>query len=69
MSMSVFLRGVKKLQVNTAFGGSLTAADVGTSLADFLALCDRGKKEKEAGENCMMMSFQNLYSSPYILLW
>jgi hypothetical protein len=34
MSMSVVLRGTKKLLVNTAFGGSLTAADVGTGLVD-----------------------------------
>jgi hypothetical protein len=40
VSMSVVLRGVKKLRVNTAFGGSLTAADVGTSLFDFLAVCE-----------------------------
>jgi hypothetical protein len=38
LSMSVVLRGAKKLPVNTAFGGSLTAADVGTDLIDFLAV-------------------------------
>jgi hypothetical protein len=41
MSMSIVMRGVKKLQVNTAFGGSLIDADVGTDLADFLAVCER----------------------------
>jgi hypothetical protein len=30
VSMSEVVRGVKKLQVNIAFGGRLTAADVGT---------------------------------------
>jgi hypothetical protein len=39
-SMSVVLRGAKKLRVHTAFGGSLTAADVGTVLVDFLADCE-----------------------------
>jgi hypothetical protein len=29
-----------RLRVNTAFGGSLTAADVGTGLVDFLAVCE-----------------------------
>jgi hypothetical protein len=28
------------LQVNSDFGGSLTAADVGTGLVDFLAICE-----------------------------
>jgi hypothetical protein len=40
VSMSVVLRSVKKVQVNTAFRGSLTAADVGTDLVDFLAVCE-----------------------------
>jgi hypothetical protein len=40
VSMSVVLRSAKKVQVNTAFGGSLTAADVGTDLVDFLAVCE-----------------------------
>jgi hypothetical protein len=40
MSMSVVLRGMKKLQVNTDFGGSLTAVDVGTGLVYFLAVCE-----------------------------
>jgi hypothetical protein len=40
MSMSVVLRGAKTLRVNTAFGGSLTAADVGTGLVDFFAVCE-----------------------------
>jgi hypothetical protein len=39
VSMPGVLRGAKKLRVNTAFGGSLTAADVGTGLVDFLAVC------------------------------
>jgi hypothetical protein len=38
VSISVVLRGAKKLRVNTVFGGSLTAADVGTVLVDFLAV-------------------------------
>jgi hypothetical protein len=40
LSMSVVLRGAKKLQVNIAFGGSLTAVDVGTALIEFLAACE-----------------------------
>jgi hypothetical protein len=36
--MSVVLRGLKKLRVNTAIGGILSAADVGTGLVDFLAV-------------------------------
>jgi hypothetical protein len=40
VSMSVVLRGAKKLQVNTDFGGSLTVVDVGTGLVAFLALCE-----------------------------
>jgi hypothetical protein len=39
MSMSGVLRGAKKLQINTDFGGSLTAADIGTGLVYFLAVC------------------------------
>jgi hypothetical protein len=39
MSKPVLI-GAKKLQINTTFGGNLTAADVGTSLVDFLAVCD-----------------------------
>jgi hypothetical protein len=35
VSMSVDLRDVKKLRVNTAFGGRLTAADVGTGIATY----------------------------------
>jgi hypothetical protein len=38
VSMSLILRVAKKLRVITAFGGSLTAADVGTGLIEFLAL-------------------------------
>jgi hypothetical protein len=37
VSMSVALRGAKKLRVNSDFGGSLTAADVGTGLVNVLA--------------------------------
>jgi hypothetical protein len=40
VSTSVVLRGAKKLQINISFGGSLTAVDVGTGLADFLAVCE-----------------------------
>jgi hypothetical protein len=40
MSMSVVLRGMKKLQFNTDFGGRLTAADVGTGLVYFLDVCE-----------------------------
>jgi hypothetical protein len=35
MSMSVVLRGGKKLRFNTAFGGSLRVTVVGTGLVDF----------------------------------
>jgi hypothetical protein len=42
VSMSVVLRGAKKLRVDTAFGGSLTAADVGTDLVDFLTVIFHG---------------------------
>jgi hypothetical protein len=38
--ISVVLKGAKKLRVNTAFGGSLRAADVGTGSVNFLALCE-----------------------------
>jgi hypothetical protein len=41
VSMSVVLRGAKKLQAGTAFGCSFTAADVGTELVDLLAACVR----------------------------
>jgi hypothetical protein len=34
------LRDGKKLRVNTDFGDSLTAADFGTGLVDFLAVCE-----------------------------
>jgi hypothetical protein len=40
MSMPVVLRDAKKLRVNTAVGGSLTAVDVGTGLVEFLAVCE-----------------------------
>jgi hypothetical protein len=33
------LRGAKKLRVNDAFGGIFTAANFGTGLVDFLAVC------------------------------
>jgi hypothetical protein len=39
VSMSVVLKSEKKLGVDTAFGGSLTAADLGTVLVDFSADC------------------------------
>jgi hypothetical protein len=38
ISISVVQSGAKKLRIDIAFGGSLTAADVGTSLADFFAV-------------------------------
>jgi hypothetical protein len=38
VSMSAVLRGAKSLRVNTTFGGSLTDADIGTGLVDFLAV-------------------------------
>jgi hypothetical protein len=41
VSVSVVLRGAKKLRVNTTFRGSLTTAVVGTGLVDFLAVCER----------------------------
>jgi hypothetical protein len=40
VSMSVVLRGVKKLRVNTDFGGSLTAADVRAGLINFFTVCE-----------------------------
>jgi hypothetical protein len=40
VSISLFLRCAKKLQVNTAFVGSLTATDIGTGLVDFLPICE-----------------------------
>jgi hypothetical protein len=39
VAMSVVLRGAKKMRVNTGFGRTLTDADVGTGLVDFLAVC------------------------------
>jgi hypothetical protein len=39
MSMSVVLRGAKKLWANTTFWCSLTAVDAGTVLIYFLAIC------------------------------
>jgi hypothetical protein len=38
VSMSVVVVGAIKLRVNTAFGGILTSADVGTGLANFWAV-------------------------------
>jgi hypothetical protein len=38
--MSVVLKGVEKLPVNAPFGGSLTAANVGTGLVEFFAVCE-----------------------------
>jgi hypothetical protein len=40
VSMSVVLRGARKLRIKTTFGGSLKAADDGTCLVDFLADCE-----------------------------
>jgi hypothetical protein len=37
---SAVLRGANTLRVNTAFGGSFTAVDVGTGLVKFLAVCE-----------------------------
>jgi hypothetical protein len=37
------IRGVKNFRVNTAFKDTLTAADVGTLLVDFLAVCEVSK--------------------------
>jgi hypothetical protein len=39
VSLSVVLRGLKNLRVNTALGGSSTTADFVTGLVDFLAAC------------------------------
>jgi hypothetical protein len=39
-SMSVILRDAKKLRIKAAFGGSLAAADDGTGLVDYLAVCE-----------------------------
>jgi hypothetical protein len=38
VSMSLVLRGAKKLRVDTAFGGSLRAVDIEIDLVDFLAV-------------------------------
>jgi hypothetical protein len=40
VSMSVIVRGAKKLRVNTAFGGNLTALDVETGLFNCLVVCE-----------------------------
>lgn len=40
VSMSVVLRGTKKLRVNTDIEGSLANANVGTGLVDRLAVCE-----------------------------
>jgi hypothetical protein len=40
VSMLLVLRDAKKLLVITAFVGSLTAADFGTDIVDFLAVCE-----------------------------
>jgi hypothetical protein len=53
VSVSVVLRGAKKLRVNTAFRGSLTAADVGTGLVDFLVVC------KVSSEMCILRVFSS----------
>jgi hypothetical protein len=38
VTMSLVLRGVKKLRINNVFGGSLTSVDVGNDLVDFLSV-------------------------------
>jgi hypothetical protein len=38
VSISVVLRGAKKLRADIAFGGILKTADVGTGLVDFFAV-------------------------------
>jgi hypothetical protein len=40
VSMSVVLRGAKKLRVSTAFAGNMTAVDVKTGLVYFMAVCE-----------------------------
>jgi hypothetical protein len=40
VSMSLVLRGAKKLRVITAFVGSLPVADFGADIVDFLAVCE-----------------------------
>jgi hypothetical protein len=40
LSVSVVLRGAKKLRVNTALGGRFRATDVGIGLVEFLAACE-----------------------------
>jgi hypothetical protein len=40
VSVLVVLRNAKNLRVSIAFGDSLTAADVGTGLVDFLVVCE-----------------------------
>jgi hypothetical protein len=45
--------------VNTAFGGSLTAADVGTGLVDFLVVCEELLRD---------MPLASLYSMKVVVL-
>jgi hypothetical protein len=40
VSVILVLRGANKLRVVTAFAGSLKAADFGTDIVDFLAVCE-----------------------------
>jgi hypothetical protein len=56
--MSVLLKGPKNLRINTAFGGSLTAADVGTGLVEFLADCEVSL------ELCLFRFFNSRKSCP-----
>jgi hypothetical protein len=59
VSMSVVLRGAKKLRVNIAFGGSLIAMDVGTGLFDFLPLSELSL------EICLLRLFTSRKSSSW----
>jgi hypothetical protein len=59
VSMLVVLRGAKKLRVNTTFGGSLTAVDLGTGLVDFLDVCEVSL------EICLLRLFISWKSSPW----
>jgi hypothetical protein len=58
VSTSEVLRGAKNLRTNTAFGGSLTAEDIGTVLVDFLA------DYEVSLELCPLRFFTSWKSSP-----
>jgi hypothetical protein len=59
VSMSVVPRGAKNLRGDTAFGGSLTAEDVGTVLVDILA-------DREVSlELCLLRLFTSRKSSSW----